>query len=159
MTSLIYARNIYKNKSAILEYIRVRINLSQLAVKQWDKRVMATRGESDYYKGLEPKTKLRYKEKIDLIFNCDPYTIKKDEMMTEIENFPSITISYPHIVNYFLFALSPLTKEELKAYKGLESYNQFVCGWVKEVLVKEFSNGKVLMTGRVSTYLAISLNF
>ena len=157
MTSLIYARNIYKNKSAILEYIHVRINLNQLAVKQWDKRVMATRGKSDYYKGLEPKTKLRYKEKIDLIFNCDPYTIKKDEMMTEIENFPSI--SYPDIVNYFLFALSPLTKEELKAYKVLESYNQFVCGWVKEVLMKEFSNGKVLMTGRVSTYLAISLNF
>ena len=74
---------------------------------------MATRGERDYYKGLEPKTKLSYKEKIDLIFNCDPYTIKKDEMMTEIENFPSIT--YPDIVNYFLFALSPLTKEELKA--------------------------------------------
>ena len=87
---------------------------------------MATRGESDYYQRLEPKTKLKYKEKIDLIFNCDPYTIKKDEMMTEIENFPSI--SYQDIVNYFLFALSPFTKEELKAYKGLESYNLFVDG-------------------------------
>ena len=97
---------------------------------------MKTKEESDYYTGLELKTKLRYKEKIDLISNCDPYTIKKDEMMTEIENFPSI--SYPDIVNYFLFALSPLTKEELKAYKGLESYNQFVSGWVKEVLMKEF---------------------
>ena len=72
-------------------------------------------------------------------------------MMTGIENFPSI--SYPDIVNYFLFALSPLTKEELKAYKGLESYNQFVSGWVKEVLVKEFSNGRVLVTGRVSMYV------
>ena len=56
--------------------------------------------------------------------------IKKDEMMTRIENFPSI--SYLDIVNYFLFALSPLTKEELKAYKGLDSCNQFVSGWVKE---------------------------
>ena len=79
--------------------------------------------------GLEPKAKLRYKEKIDLSSNCDPYTIKKDEMMTEIENFPSI--SYPDIVNYLLFALSPLTKEELKTYQGLESNNQFVPGWVK----------------------------
>ena len=79
--------------------------------------------------GLEPKAKLRYKEKIDLSSNCDPYTIKKDEMMTEIENFPSI--SYPDIVNYLLFALSPLTNEELKAYQGLESNNQFVPGWVK----------------------------
>ena len=118
---------------------------------------MTKKGESDYYTGLEPKTKFRYKEKIDLISSCDPYTIKKDEMMTGIEKFPSI--SYPDIVNYFLFAVSPLTKEELKAYKGLESYNQFVSGWVKEVLMKEFSNGRVLVTGRVSMYLAISLNF
>ena len=81
---------------------------------------------NDYYTGLEPKTKLRYKEKIDLISSCDPYTIKKNEMMTGIENFPSI--SYTDIVHYFLFALSPLTKEELKADKGLESYNQFVSG-------------------------------
>ena len=89
---------------------------------------MATKGESDYYTGLETKTKLRYTEKIDLISNCDPYPIKRDEMMTGIENFPSI--SYPDIVNYFLFVLSPLTKEELKPYKGLESYNQFVSAWV-----------------------------
>ena len=78
-------------------------------------------------------------------------------MMTGIENFPSI--SYPDIVNYFLFTLSPLTKEELKAYEGLESYNQFVSGWFEEVLIKEFSNGRVLATGRVSMYLTISLNF
>ena len=77
--------------------------------------------------------------------------IKKDEMMTGIENFPSI--SYPDIVNYFLFALCTLTKEELKAYKGLESYNQFVSGWVKEVLIKEFSNGRVLVTWRLSMYV------
>ena len=69
-------------------------------------------------------------------------------MMTEIENFPSV--SYRDIVNYFLFAVSPLTKEELQACKGLESYNQFISGWVKEVLIKEFSNGRVLVTGRVS---------
>ena len=79
---------------------------------------------NDYYTGLEPKTKLRYKEKIDIFSSCDPYTIKKDEMMIGIENFPSI--SYPVIANYFLFALSPLTNEELKTYKGLESYNQLV---------------------------------
>ena len=84
------------------------------------------KGESNYYTGLETKTKLRYKEKTDLISNCDPYTIKKDEMMTGMENFPSI--SYPDIVNYFLFVPSPLTKKELKSYKGLETYNQFVSG-------------------------------
>ena len=62
------------------------------------------------------------KKKIDLISTCSPYTLKNDEMITEIENFASI--SYPDTVNYFLFSLSPLNKEELKTYKGLESYNQ-----------------------------------
>ena len=66
-------------------------------------------------------------------------------MMTGIENFPSI--SYPDIVNYFLFALCTLTKEELKAYKGLESYNQFVSGWVKEVVKKIFQMAEFLWQG------------
>ena len=42
------------------------------------------------------------------------------------------------IVNYFLFSLSPLTKEELKAYQSLEYYNQFTSGWVEEVKIKLF---------------------
>ena len=120
-------------------------------MRHWDNKTMTTKGESDYYTGLEPKAKLRYKKKIDLISSCDLYTIRKDEMMTGIEKFRGI--SYPDLFNYFLFALSSLTKEELKVYKALESYNQFVSGWVKEVLIKEFSNGRVLVTGRVSMYV------
>ena len=71
--------------------------------RQWGNKTMATNGGKEYYKGIEPKTKHRYKEKIDLISNCDPYTIKEDKMVIERENFPSI--SYPAIVNNFLFAL------------------------------------------------------
>ena len=38
-------------------------------------------------------------------------------------------------INTFSFSLSPLTKakEKLKAYKSLESYNQFASRWIKEV--------------------------
>ena len=59
-------------------------------------------------------------------------------------------MTYPDIVNYFLFSLSPLTKEELKAYKSLDSYNQFVSGWVKEVKTKLFGE-TTLVIGRVNT--------
>ena len=40
-------------------------------MRQWDNKTMTKKGESDYYVGLEPKTKLRDMEKIDLISNCD----------------------------------------------------------------------------------------
>ena len=33
-----------------------------------------------------------------------------------------------------------MTLEELKTYKSVESYNQFVSGWVKEVKIKLFLN-------------------
>ena len=36
--------------------------------------------------------------------------------------------------------MSPLTKEESKAYESLEFYNQFVSGLVKEVKIKLFLN-------------------
>ena len=33
-----------------------------------------------------------------------------------------------------------MTLEELKTYESVESYNQFVSGWVKEVKIKLFLN-------------------
>ena len=33
-----------------------------------------------------------------------------------------------------------MTKEELKAYESLESYNQFALGWPKELKIKVFLN-------------------
>ena len=36
--------------------------------------------------------------------------------------------------------MSPLTKEELKVYESLDSYNQFASGWVKEVKIKLLLN-------------------
>ena len=40
------------------------------------------------------------------------------------------------LFSYFLFSLSPLTKEELKRYESLECYNDFESTWVKEVKIK-----------------------
>ena len=81
---------------------------------------------SQYFINLDNKSQERYAEKIKNIGNMDE--IHKNDISMDTLLFPSIT-SFD-IINYFLFAL---TKEELKAFKGLESYNQFVSGWVKEV--------------------------
>ena len=42
-----------------------------------------------------------------------------------------------------------MTSEQFKARKGLEAYNQFVPGWIKDVSTTEIA-GKYLTTGRVS---------
>ena len=45
---------------------------------------------------------------------------------------------------------SIVTAKEFKVHKSLESYNQFVCGWVKEV--KTWIKGEnFLIIGRVSS--------
>ena len=98
--------------------------------------------ESTYFSKLDLKAKERYKVKIKLIENVDPYTLQKEAFTENIDCFPKVT--YPDIVNYFLFAPSPLTKEQLKAYKNLRSYNHFVSGWVKDVGLKFFKSNMLL---------------
>ena len=44
-----------------------------------------------------------------------------------------------------------ITTEQFIARKGLETYDQFVCGWVKEVATWK-AVGKFVTTRRVSTY-------
>jgi hypothetical protein len=79
----------------------------------------------------------------------EPYVLKKNDFLYEKELFPKIT--YPDIVNYLLFAPSPVTSDEIKNYKSLESYNQFLCGWVKEIGIRLFNNDSIcLLHGRVN---------
>ena len=103
---------------------------------------------SKYFKALDNEHASRYLQKIALIENTDPYTLKKEDLSTDILLFPAV--AYPDIVNYFLFAPSPLTSEQLKCYKSLDSYYHFLSGWVKEISVKVFDKEKTLVTGRVS---------
>ena len=102
--------------------------------------------ESTYFFKPDLKAKERYKEKLKLIENVDPYTLQKEAFKENIDCVPKVT--YPDIVNCCLFASSPLTEEQLEAYKSLELYNHFVSGWVKDVGVKFFKNNMLLL-GRV----------
>ena len=97
--------------------------------------------------GLEAIARKRYNEQILIVDRIDPYTVNKAQLSSNFESFPHIT--YPDIVNYLLFAPSPYSRYDLKNFKSLESYNNFVCGWVSYVGVCE-KIGKFIILGRVS---------
>ena len=82
--------------------------------------------------------------------------MQKEAFTENIDCFPKVT--YPDIVNYFLFAPSPLTKEQLKVYKSLESYNHFVSGRVKDAAAKLFKNN-MLLHSQVSYTFFTLFNF
>ncbi|KAK3107020.1 hypothetical protein FSP39_005317 [Pinctada imbricata] len=99
----------------------------------------------DYVDGLDRASRERYNSKLKLINALDPCKLTTKDWGCEAEKFPEI--AYPDIVNYLVYTQSAYTLDDLKVYKSLESYNQFVCGWVKDVLVKEI-NIKSVITGR-----------
>ena len=93
---------------------------------------------NSYRDELDAMSKHRYMQKINIIDDVDPYNIEKSSLMTNIDLWASVT--YPDIVNYLLFTTSAYTMDELKSYKSLEAYNQFINGWVQEVKVKIINN-------------------
>ena len=105
--------------------------------------------KSSYQLCLSKDSRKRYEEKIAKINNVDPYLLKKSDLCAAQEFYPSV--SYPDIVNYLLFAPSPITADEIKCYKSMGAYNQFLCGWVKEIAVRLFNEDSIcLVVGRVS---------
>ena len=61
-------------------------------------------------------------------------------------------VTYPDIVNYlYLCNPSPFTLDDMRAYKSLEAYNQFVCGWVKELGVVWVKDDTCVLVANVST--------
>eukprot|EP00795_Rhopilema_esculentum_P001847 gene1847-16340_t len=87
--------------------------------------------KSKRYSDFDETSRKRYDEQISIINGIDPYTLKKSQLSSEFENFPHIT--YPDIVDYLPFAPSHYSRADLKNFRSLESYNHFVCGWVRDV--------------------------
>lgn len=99
---------------------------------------------TNYRDGLDSLERTRYDAKLALIKGQDPYEIvlwSKDYVL-----LPCTT--YMDIVNYLLFTPSPYTQEELRCYKGLDAYNQFVSGWVRETGTC-IVNDKCVVTAKV----------
>ena len=87
--------------------------------------------------------KKRYQDKIEFIGGTDPYEIPLDEWLDDIEQWPAVT--HIHIGMYLLLSPSVYTSEDLLNYKSIESYNNFVSGWVRKVFVKVFGSKRVLI--------------
>ena len=104
---------------------------------------------SKYYEGLESADKERYEEKVQCV-QTDPYCLTKGQWKEEVAHFPAV--GHPDIINYLLLTTSRYTADQLKAYKSLEAYNQFVSGWVQEVGAVTPPNNEALriISARVS---------
>ena len=107
---------------------------------------------------LSPEAKERYKRKISLI-GIDPFAITETNQRSIVSPagvtvanaltaLPSVDGS--DLVSYLVLQTSFVTAKQFKAHKSMEAYNQFVCGWVKDVKARNVCS-KCIVTGKVST--------
>lgn len=95
-------------------------------------RMAGIRSHSAYYDQLPAAAARRYDEKICAVGKLDPYTIDKDHFSDDVGTWPRVC--YMDIVNYLVYTTSFVTQEEMRAWKGLQSYKYFIDGMVQEVL-------------------------
>ena len=105
---------------------------------------------TDYFDKLDPPTQKRYKEKLEVIGNIDPYSAPDSHFSVKIGDFPS------DIVNYLVFSPSSFSADDMKAYKSLKSNNQVIQGWVRDVKVMPTSGLKVVK-GKVIGLISFNL--
>ena len=104
-----------------------------------------------YVDTLDEVSRRRYLCKLELIGGIFPYQVQKKDWKNDTSWLPDV--SYPDIMNYLVNSRSAYTLAQLKAYNSMEGYNQFVCGWVKDVQHLHASN-RVLVTAKVVTMIA-----
>ena len=102
---------------------------------------------SAYADKLSGSAKKRYSGKISQIGGLDPFLRPLEGC---VERVPPVEAS--DRMSYLVLQTSFVTAKQFKAHKSLESYNQFVCGWVKEVKTY-FKGEKFLITGHVSSIM------
>ena len=99
-----------------------------------------------FYGTLDPPSRKWYNEKTELIEN-NSYTLSENEFLVDFDNFP--LVSYPDVVSYLVFRLSPYSADDIKAYKNLETYNQVIEVWVTHGKVNLDKNGLTVVKGKV----------
>lgn len=96
---------------------------------------------SPYAEKLCDAAKKRYLEKLELTDSVDPFLLSNPASLKSLTNvipqsLPPVEAS--DLVSYLVLQTSFLTPKQFKAHKSLEAYNQFVCGWVKDVRAWSF---------------------
>ena len=111
----------------------------------------------DYYDTIfDAKSKQRYTEKLKLVKGIDPYAITKKEWLDDVDLWPAIT--HIHVCMYLMATPSPYTATDLLNYKSLDFYQNFVRGWVRQVLVKSVDNKRIVI-GKVRIIFIVSSVF
>ena len=101
---------------------------------------------SEYYATLSSEAfKSHYGEKLRLIQGIDPYELK-NEWKDDLDLWPEIT--YIHVWMYLIITPSPYTEQDMLNYKSLDLYQNFIKGWVRQVLVKDVGDNRI-MIGKV----------
>ena len=107
---------------------------------------------SSYADNLKPEAKDRYLRKISTIGGADPFVKPVPGEIADC--VPPVEAC--DLVSYLVLQTSFVTSAQFKARKGLEAYNHFVSGWIKEVNTRKIC-GKYLTVGRVSISASKSL--
>ena len=92
---------------------------------------------SSYAENLPPDAKERYLDKSSVINGTDPLS---NGLFGEVDVTPPVDAS--DLVSYLVLQTSVVTAKQFKASKGLDAYNQFVCGWVKEINTRNVAGKK-----------------
>lgn len=98
--------------------------------------------ESEYIEGLDEPVRSRYCQKIEMRIGCDPYKTKKSNCSHNLTDLPSVEAI--NITNCLLLQTSCDTASQMKAYKILEAYNYFVCGWGRNLGTKVALNCRLV---------------
>ena len=106
---------------------------------------------SAYAQKLPQEAKRRYVEKLSTIQDVDPFLLFQGLPVStvQIQQCSLPLIDATDLVSYLVLQTSFVTLKQFKSHHSLESYNQFVNGWVKDVKGWKIA-GKVVVTGRVS---------
>ena len=95
---------------------------------------------SEYARALDKQVKRRYLEKISVV-GVDPVSIPSEQF--DPECLPHIEAT--DLLGYLVLETSFYTRQQFKAYMGLEAFNKMVSGFVTSVRGCKISNKHVVV--------------